>query len=50
MAHLGESAKLVAERLGHSDTRMTLEYYTHTYDGQQEAANKKLENLLYGEG
>lgn len=50
MAHLGESPKLVAERLGHSDIRMTLDYYTHIYDGQQEAANQKLEDLLYGEG
>jgi integrase len=43
----GENIKVVAERLGHASPAMTLDVYVHTVPGQQEAATRKLEELLF---
>ena len=44
----GEHPKVVAERLGHSSTVMTMDVYSHVLPTMQEAAAEKLEELLYG--
>ena len=44
----GEHPKVVAERLGHSSTVMTMDVYSHVLPSMQEAAAEKLERLLYG--
>lgn len=40
------STKVVAERLGHSSVRTTLDAYAHVLPGMQEADSEKLEELL----
>ena len=44
----GEHPKVVAERLGHSSTVMTMDVYSHVLPDMQEAAADKLERLLFG--
>ena len=45
----GESAKVVAERLGHSTTVLTLDTYSHVIEEMQEQATSKLGAVLYGD-
>ena len=42
----GEDSKVVAERLGHSTTRLTQDTYQHVLPGMQERAAKKLDAIL----
>ena len=44
----GEHPKVVAERLGHASTVMTMDVYSHVLPDMQEAAAEKLESILYG--
>ncbi|MFZ5597848.1 MAG: tyrosine-type recombinase/integrase [Bacillota bacterium] len=44
----GVSPKVVAERLGHSTTRLTLDTYSHVVPGMQRDAALKLEKRLHG--
>lgn len=46
----GEHVKVVAERLGHSTTTLTLDTYSHVAPGMQERATERLEGILYGDG
>jgi integrase len=43
----GENPKIVAERLGHSSVKMTLDTYSHVLPDMQQAASEKLERMLY---
>ncbi|OPY57027.1 MAG: site-specific tyrosine recombinase XerC [Pelotomaculum sp. PtaU1.Bin035] len=43
----GVSPKIVAERLGHSTTRLTLDTYSHVVPGMQKEAALKLEQRLF---
>lgn len=43
----GEHPKVVAERLGHSSTAMTMDVYSHVLPDMQEAAAAKLEAILF---
>ena len=43
----GENPKVVAERLGHTSVKMTLDTYSHVLPDMQEAATDKLEKMLY---
>lgn len=43
----GENPKIVAERLGHSSVKMTLDTYSHVLPDMQQTATDKLETLLY---
>jgi len=46
----GEHIKVVSERLGHSNVRITLEIYAHILPGMQRDAANRMENLLsFGE-
>jgi integrase len=44
----GEHPKVVAERLGHSSTVMTMDVYSHVLPDMQERAADKLESILFG--
>ena len=44
----GEHPKVVAERLGHASTVMTLDVYSHVLPTMQEAAADKLDAILFG--
>lgn len=44
----GENPKIVADRLGHSSIKMTLDTYSHVMPDMQEAASAKLGRMLYG--
>ena len=44
----GVHPKVVAERLGHSSTKLTLDIYSHIAPGMQSEAANCLEQLLYG--
>ena len=44
----GENPKIVAERLGHTSVKMTLDTYSHVLPDMQQAATDKLETMLYG--
>jgi len=44
----GESPKVVAERLGHSTTTLTLDTYAHVLPTMQERATERLEAMLFG--
>lgn len=44
----GEHPKVVAERLGHASTVMTMDVYSHVLPSMQEAAAEKLEKMLFG--
>ena len=43
----GENPKVVAERLGHTSVKMTLDTYSHVLPDMQETATDKLETMLY---
>ena len=43
----GENPKVVAERLGHASTDMTLNRYTHVSPGMQESATARLSSMLF---
>jgi integrase len=45
----GEHIKVVSERLGHSNVRMTLEIYVHVLPGMQRDAANRIESLLNSE-
>jgi len=47
MLGLGIHAKIVAERLGHASTAMTLDVYSHVSPTLQEAATQKLGSALF---
>lgn len=44
----GENPKVVAERLGHSSIKITLDTYSHVLPHMQKAASEKLETMLFG--
>jgi integrase len=44
----GTHPKVVAERLGHSSTTLTLDVYSHVSPGMQSEAAAQLETMLYG--
>jgi integrase len=44
----GKPVKVVAERLGHKDTSITLDVYAHVQPSMQEAAAAALETVLHG--
>jgi len=44
----GVHPKIVAERLGHADTRMTLDRYSHLLPNMQKETAQKFGELLYG--
>ena len=44
----GEHPKVVAERLGHSGTAITLDTYSHVAATMQESASAKIANEMYG--
>lgn len=44
----GVPAKVVAERLGHSTTTLTLDTYSHVLEEMQRGATAKLGSVLYG--
>lgn len=43
----GENPKVVAERLGHTSVKMTLDTYSHVLPDMQASATDKLETMLY---
>lgn len=45
LVELGENPLLIANRLGHSDIKMTLNTYAHLYPNKQKELADKLENL-----
>lgn len=44
----GTHPKIVAERLGHSSTTLTMDVYSHVAPGMQSEATAQLERMLYG--
>jgi integrase len=44
----GVHPKVVAERLGHSSTTLTMDVYSHVAPGMQAEATAQLERMLYG--
>ncbi len=46
----GENPKVVAERLGHSSIKTTLDTYSHVLPDMQKSASDRLGDLLYGSG
>lgn len=44
---LGVQSKVVAERLGHSSSKITLDVYSHVLPNMQQEAAEKLDALLY---
>lgn len=47
MLENGAHPKIVAERLGHSSTKLTLDTYSHVTPTVQDAATKQLGGLVY---
>ena len=45
----GENPKIVSERLGHADTSLTLNTYSHVLPNMQESATQKLEDMLFSD-
>jgi integrase len=43
----GTNPKVVAERLGHASTAMTMDIYSHVLPSLQQEATERLENLLF---
>ena len=43
----GENPKVVSERLGHASVTLTMDTYSHVLPDMQEAATKKLEDMLF---
>ena len=48
LARAGVPAKVAQERLGHATPHFTMQVYTHTLAGQQEAAARAVETFLLG--
>jgi len=48
LVQAGTHPKVVAERLGHSSTALTMDVYSHVVPGMQTEATAQLERLLYG--
>ena len=46
MLKSGVHPKIVSERLGHSTVAFTLDTYTHSVPGMQEAAAKAFDNII----
>jgi integrase len=46
MLQQGEHPKIVSERLGHSNTRITLDIYSHVLPNMQQEAADRFEKLL----
>lgn len=46
----GENPRVVADMLGHSTTRMTMDVYAHVVGGAQRAAADRMEGILGGRG
>jgi integrase len=44
----GENPKVVADRLGHTSVKMTLDTYSHVLPDMQRSASDKLSAMLYG--
>ena len=44
----GVHPKVVSERLGHSNIKITLDVYSHCIPGMQDGATAQLEKILYG--
>jgi integrase len=44
----GVNVKVVSERLGHANIKMTLETYTRVLPGRQEGATEQMSKRLYG--
>ncbi|NHN34301.1 tyrosine-type recombinase/integrase [Paenibacillus sp. S3N08] len=45
----GENPKIVSERLGHADVRITLDTYSHILPNMQKETAKNLGKLIYSE-
>ena len=50
MLKKGVNPKVIAERLGHADIRMTLDTYGHILPSMQKNAVKDFEEMLFGSG
>ena len=48
MLAANENVMMVARRLGHSTTALTLDVYGHVMPGMQESAAQRLDELLWG--
>jgi integrase len=48
MLKQGENIKLISERLGHSNVRITLDTYSHVMPNMQKEASNRLSNKLFG--
>lgn len=48
LLQVGTHPKVVAERLGHSSTTLTMDVYSHVVPGMQSEATAQLERMLYG--
>lgn len=48
LARAGVPPKVAQERLGHATPHFTLQVYTHTLAGQQEAAARAVEEFVLG--
>ncbi len=46
----GEHPKVVAERLGHASTNLTLDTYSHVIPSMQMAATERIQKLMFGTG
>lgn len=46
----GAHPEIVAERLGHSTTKLTLDTYSHVTPTMQDAATVQLAGVVYGQG
>ena len=44
----GEHPKVVAERLGHASTNLTLDTYSHVLPNMQKEATERIEKLMFG--
>nr|WP_227521901.1 hypothetical protein [Bacillus solitudinis] len=43
----GTSAKVISERLGHSNIKTTLDIYSHVLPSMQEEVSNKIDALLF---
>ena len=46
----GENPKIVSERLGHSNTRITLDIYSHVLPNMQQDAVDRFEKMYFQDG
>ena len=44
----GINVKVISERLGHANIKMTLETYAHVLPGMKEEATNQIAQMLYG--